>query len=1173
MNLEELEAEVATVLEPAFRAQLLARGQARSMIWRDGVLPLGAPTFTATLSYDLVSYGEALLVQAIHIRNQGGDENLARRAFLQAGEAIEAVVVNDMPDEPQRGFLRILSAAAFHLGRSSARAYSMLMLSLDTANLSRLERCLALLILRFLDQLEGEIAEWRELGEASDQRLSEFLEGQEVQVANVDHESQFEDSVFVALDAALCDQFYSGLSCFLLALQVGEEVLVARAREELQTGLTVSSDINLVPQWWCFHLAIHLIDDLWEASFHSVLPKTFPDGDSAKWVESRELFIASLYRRQRSEIELWPSQIEGARRSVDSSDSLVVSLPTSAGKTRVAELCILRCLSEGKRVVFVTPLRALSAQTEATLQKTFAPLGKSISALYGSMGTSAFEEDTLRTRDIVVSTPEKLDFALRNDPSILDDVGLVVLDEGHMIGLGEREVRYEVQIQRLLKRADVNERRIVCLSAILPDGEEIDDFINWIRRDDENGAIKSDWRPTRLRFGEVLWRNEQARLQLRVGDERPFVPTFFEQKAPANGPRRALFPQDQRELVIATVWRLLEDGKSVLIYCPERRSVNPYAKQIVKLVSQGLISSALKENEGVLANALTIGREWLGDEHPILACLKLGVAIHHGALPTPFRKEMERLLRDGVLKVTVSSPTLAQGLNLTATAIVMHDIQHFRDGKRQTIKSSDFINVVGRAGRAFVDVEGLVIFPIFNRLPSRLRNWNKLLEKLGDHEMESGLLKLVVLLLTRLNDALGKPGIDDLTDYVLNNAAAWEFPTIPEEEVANREWALSQWHRYLPVLDTAILSLVGEEDLTLGELSMRLDEMLSTSLWQRRIARHEENYQILFKAALEGRAKVIWAQSTTAQRKGYFLAGVGLASGQALDAIATEVNPLLLEASGAILEGNEELAVEAILGLAERLFKIEPFVPDPFPNEWRDVLELWMKGKAISDFSVDRSDEILRFIENGLVYKLPWAIDAVRVRARANEDAFDIGGMDLTIDDFETGLVIPCVETGTLNPCAARLMQAGFTSRLAAIKAVTDTNAKFDNAYEFGKWLKSPEIRNLSADPNWPTTESHRLWREFLERYVPAEELIWSVQSGVFPVKWHRREVPPAGEIVRLWLAENGDCAVLSSSFERLGTLNIKLTCRPKGLFVARSDGKAAISYSYRGPMDIKVAT
>ena len=55
-----------------------------------------------------------------------------------------------------------------------------------------------------------------------------------------------------------------------------------------------------------------------------------------------------------------------------------------------------------------------------------------------------------------------------------------------------------------------------------------------------------------------------------------------------------------------------------------------------------------------------IGEEWLGPDSAILKCLRLGVALHHGALPTAYRKEVERLLRDNVLKVTISSPTLAQ---------------------------------------------------------------------------------------------------------------------------------------------------------------------------------------------------------------------------------------------------------------------------------------------------------------------------------------------------------------------------------------------------------------------------------------------------------------------------------------------------------------------------------
>lgn len=1170
MNLEAIQAEVAAALEPGFRAQLLARGQARSMVLRDGMPIQGSPQFAATLPYDLTAYGEALLLHAVRIRSGGGNETLARRAFIQAAEAIEAVVTNGSSADPERGLLRMLSAVAFHLGRSSARAYSMLRTSLQDANLSRLERALALLILRSVKQLEREIRKWQVGGLASDETLVEHLAGYESQRDNANGEERLRDSIIVALDTALCERLYSGLGIFLLALETGDGTLVARAREDLQRGLAVTSHINLVPQWWCFRLAIHLIDDIWQASFHRLLPKDVPDGDNHGWRQARALFIGSLYRRDRAEIDLWPSQIEGARRAVDPKDNLVVSLPTSAGKTRVAELCMLRCLSEGKRVVFVTPLRALSAQTESALRKTFAPLGKSVSALYGSMGASAFEEDTLRSRDIVVATPEKLDFAVRNDPSILDDVGLVVLDEGHMIGYGEREIRYEVQIQRLLNRPDAQERRIVCLSAVLPSGDELADFVNWIRNDRDGGAVKSDWRPTRHRFGEVLWRDGKARLELMVAEERPFIPTFFEPRAPLRGRRKAAFPRDQMELALGTAWRLLEDGHSVIIYCPERRSVGAYAKAIVDLASKGFIDTALRDDKNVLETALAIGGELLGPTHPIVGCLRLGVAVHHGALPGAFRKELERLLRDGVLQVTVSSPTLAQGLNLTATSIIMHSIEHYRDGTRKTIPASDFANIVGRAGRAFVDVEGLVLFPIWKRLHLR-RRWRQLIDGKHDLEMNSGMLQLVILLLQRLNRSLGNPGIDEVTDYVLNNSGAWEFPQIPLESDDQSGQAMSRWHRDLAILDSAVLSLVDQDEVSVDELSVRLDEVLSSSLWERQMARYKERSQTLLRDALVGRARFIWGQSTAAQRRGYFLAGVGLVSGQALDTLADELNPLLIEANAGILEGDSERAVGAVVGLAERLFAIEPFVPSPFPEEWREVLERWLSGKPLEDGTVGQRDDLLRFVENGLVYKLSWAVDAVRVRALANRDNVGTRELELTVDDIETGLLVPCLETGTLDPCAARLMQAGFGSRSGATKAVADTNADFVDMRGMMEWLRGSDVVAFSADPMWPTVASHPLWLRFINRYGAERDAAWSVQRGEFRVAWSVPDVPAVGKIVRLQFADSSEGVVLSPTFRELGVVEERMLGRPAGVFHAKVGEGSTVRYEYRGPTDIVV--
>ena len=194
----------------------------------------------------------------------------------------------------------------------------------------------------------------------------------------------------------------------------------------------------------------------------------------------------------------------------------------------------------------------------------------------------------------------------------------MVLDEGHMIGLGEREVRYEAQIQRLLRRSDAAGRRIVCLSAILPDGHQLEDFAAWLTRDQPDGLIKDDWRPTRLRFGEVEWKGQHAQLNVSVGDEKPFIPKFVVPKRPTRGRARKLFPADQGELCIATAWRLVEEGQTVLVFCPMRRSVLPLAATIIEMHKRGHIDSMLAQPVSALATALAVGTEWFGPDHDIL---------------------------------------------------------------------------------------------------------------------------------------------------------------------------------------------------------------------------------------------------------------------------------------------------------------------------------------------------------------------------------------------------------------------------------------------------------------------------------------------------------------------------------------------------------------------------
>ena len=1165
---EAIAADIVEAATAGFRGRLIARGQARAIIWSDGALPPDAPAFAPQLSYDLHSYGYALLGLGLRLRELGGDAAQARTALEQAATALEAVIAKGNRQEVDRDFHFIMAAASYHLAHLSARAYSLLAIVEADENFAPTERVLALLMRRNFRALRANVLDYRASGEGSDARIAADIQTKLDQAeAAADLADGGDEFLFDGLDTALNDAFMAAMSLFLLALERGEQPLLDQALERLRTGLAICSELNMLPQWWSHRIAIHLLSDLWSNTFHEKVPLQPSGGDAADWPRLRELFIALLQRRPKAEVDLWPSQIEAATRAADQSDDLVVSLPTSAGKTRIAELCILRCLAGGKRVVFITPLRALSAQTETTLQSTFGPLGKTISALYGSIGVSGFDEDAIRERDIVVATPEKLDFALRNDPSLLDDVGLLVFDEGHMIGLNEREVRYEVQIQRLLRRADAHDRRIVCLSAILPDGDQLDDFAGWLRRDHPGGLIKHVWRPTRLRFGEVVWSSPCARLNLRVGDERPWVQRFLVGAAPPNWvpPKRRrtkLFPCDQRELCLATAWRLVEDGQTVLIFCPERRSVEPFADVIVDLHERGALNSLLEADPIVLNTAIALGEEWLGPDSAILKCLRLGVALHHGALPTAYRKEIERLLRDNVLKVTISSPTLSQGLNLSATAVVMHSLHRF--GER--IDISEFKNVIGRAGRAYVDVEGIVLFPMLDDIAKKRRNWEALINDLGARNMESGLVQLVAALLSRMRARIGGE-LSQLVEYVVNNAAAWTFPEVANEKPEDRERALADWEQHVATLDTAILGLIGENDIPDEGVEAALDDILQSSLWHRRLLRQNEQVQQALKAGLVSRSRHIWNQSTAARRRGYFLAGVGLTTGHALDAIAADANILLVQANGGILDGDAEAAIMAITSIAERVFAFYPFRPDPMPANWRDILRTWLLGQPLAAIAAGQESETLQFIEGGLVYRLPWAMEAIRVRAAANGDT--IGGF--LLDDYELGLAVLAVETGTLNRSASILIQAGFNSRLAAIKAVTDTGATFPTGQELRQWLNSEAVAAWSAQPDWPTAETKAMWTEFVQSFSPRENRTWADRRYWANVAWLSAPPPPDTPVqVHHW---GGQPCVLSADGTPLGTVQAALNSGRAGLMRAQvSQDVGRIDLTYLGPDDLSGA-
>lgn len=1059
---DELIAFIVDATQDGVWGGLLKRGAAWSIIRREGVLPADAPALGRTIETDLAEYGFALLRAALALKERAGESEIGRKGFEYAANAFEALVRNGAPDSAARSFHRTIAAAAYHLAGFSAIAFSLFGDRAGGFNESPAETALILLMLRDLDGLRRHVRARLTDESLSDDGLWFALE---------QHHIDTDQAITEILNSSVC----RALAYYDFALQTGEAALVGQALALLDAGLDLASNAGLVPAWWLLRLCRNLIDDLWAHSLHVNLPHDAPPGGEEAYPDLRRLFLGSLYARKNAEVELWPSQREAARRSSDLTDDLVVALPTSAGKTRVAEIATLMTLATGRRALIVTPLRALSAQTERSFRNSFAPLGFSVSSLYGASGMSPGDEDALRTHKIIIATPEKLDFALRSDPTIIDDVGLIVLDEGHLIGPTEREIRYEILVQRLLRRPDSAGRRIVCLSAILPGGDPLTDLTAWIRSDAPGDAVESDWRPTRQRFGTIAWQGQSAKLCFDLEDDGPWVARFVETAGPIH-PHKKARPTNTKELTLFAAWEFADQDKRTLIFQPQANSVIGYGATIVDLCARGYLAPLL-DDEAAIARALEIGREWLGEDHPAVGCLRLGVAIHHGRLPNPFLREIERLLAEGVLKVTVASPTLSQGLNLNAAVLLAPSL--YRAG--ELIKGEEFANVAGRAGRAFIDVEGLVLHVIFDQNEWRLGIWRGLVASARHRALRSGLIQIINLIVERMA-AQGVFDRADAVEYLANSREGWRTPDEEagdddedEEDGAVEQEPLSQ---LVEKLDATVFGLIESLDADSADLPRLLDEALQGSLWARQVDREGDHARNNHRFILQTRARLIWNSTTPAQRQGHFAMGVGLEAGLALDAIADELAALVDAGDLAALSGDAAALGDALVGLAERLLVIRPFTPDAdLPANWRDVLRAWVAGADVGAIGADN----MKLVEDVFTYKLVWALEALRTRRLTQ-------GWE---PDTIVGGAAAALETGVPDFMMSMLVRAGLPSRRAAMAAVQLGGAEFLDGAGMREWLESDAIVALTDAGDWPTVETAALWQRFRDETLSAAIQRW----------------------------------------------------------------------------------
>ena len=1117
---EDLVEFLERALDGSARGRIVDIGEAWSIIKRDGELPENAPRFPETLDANLAEYGFMVLDAGLVLNSlERGHHDVARRAFVTSGRTLENLVRNADPEDPRRGFYRVVASAAHHLGSNAAISYALLeQVELANQNLNVAETCVVKLMLRDLKGVRDLAQDWLRDHRNQDDSISERLKN-----PDSDQDSEFA----LILISSVC----KALANYEFALRTGESDFVKIADKILSDALNLAAETGIVSLWWIIRLTRYLLRDLWAQSLHVVLPENPPTGTSRTYTKFRTIFIASLYARKMAEIALWPSQIEAAKRAADPDDDLVVSLPTSAGKTRIAELATLTALSMGKRILVVTPLRALSAQSERSFRSRFAPLGVTVSSLYGKIGLDEGDASPLRHHQIVVSTPEKLDFALRTDPALIGDIGLIVLDEGHLIGPGKREIHYEVLVQRLLRCANDNELRIVCLSAILPSGEQLNDLTAWIRSGAEGKSIQSNWRPTRQRYGTLEWRRDAGRLNFTLESNGPFIARFIEQLPPRRRDRTG-YPRNVKDVTLMSAWRFAKDGKRTLIFLTQANWVEGYGRRAIEFVEKGYLPSLFEETSCVRA-ATEIGAEWLGQDHPAVRCLRYGIAVHHGKLPSPFLREVERALASGAIKVTAASPTLAQGLNLNAAALLVPSL--YRESK--LISGNELANVAGRAGRAFVDAEGLILHVIRDKFSWRHDQWQKLVNGAKERSLMSGFL-IVIHEVMKYLSRRGMLQNDEAYELLVNARTEW----LGDPNGVERE----SLEDLVAKLDFIVFGLIDALDANDDDLPKLLDEALSGSLWARQVQRLNPDIKMVQMKVLNARARLIWNCTTIETRRGHFAMGVGLDTGLQIDKIADTLTEDLERADLAALQADTHTLHDSLARLATQLLVVRPFVPDArnaLEGNWVWALRRWIEGASLADIGAESA----RLIEDAFTFRLVWALEALRARRVSGGGELDAEGVP--------GAAAACLDTGLPDYRMALLARGGLASREAARIVVEQCDPVFLDGREMREWLESENVADLSLRENWPSESTVVLWRRFRKEALISKERAWNISSRSYNVTEFDDVAVNGQMLFRVEADANGGPTLLvTPDFRVVGRLDTAIDIDPESVTYAEMD-------------------
>ena len=383
-------------------------------------------------------------------------------------------------------------------------------------------------------------------------------------------------------------------------------------------------------------------------------------------------------------LSLYPPQEQALSKGLLDGRNLLITTPTASGKTMIALIAAMNILKKGLKVVYLTPLRALTTEKFQDF-RIFEELDlfereikvKVASSDYSSAGRE------LAQADVIVLTNEKMDSLIRHRSEWIHEVGLFVADEVHLIGERERGPTLEMMLTKIRKM--YSQAQVLALSATIENSSEI---ARWL----DCELIDSNWRPTRLVEGVY----EHGSLRLNDADK-------VSKKLSSSA-------WNTSTAAIDVAMECIEDGGQAMIFGETRKRTISLAQKAAQVVYKKLDTIARKSAANVALEILEKGED-IAITRILSDLVSKGVGFHHAGLGVLTRNLVEKSFKTGVIKLLTTTPTLAAGVNLPARRVILASVFRYDSeyGGNMPISVLEYKQICGRAGRPSYDTFGEAI--------------------------------------------------------------------------------------------------------------------------------------------------------------------------------------------------------------------------------------------------------------------------------------------------------------------------------------------------------------------------------------------------------------------------------------------------------------------------------